>query len=61
MVRKETLKNLKAGLKAAKSELPSEFIVTDLRHALSTLDEILGKTTNDEILNNIFNKFCIGK
>lgn len=58
---KNTRRDLKTALKAVKRELPSEFIVTDLRHALSTLDEILGKTTNEEILNNIFNNFCIGK
>jgi len=39
----------------------SEFIVTDLRTALDTLDSILGKTTNQDILNNIFSNFCIGK
>ena len=40
---------------------PSEIIVTDMRFALSHLDTILGKTTDDDILNNIFANFCIGK
>ncbi|MFH1214819.1 MAG: tRNA uridine-5-carboxymethylaminomethyl(34) synthesis GTPase MnmE [Candidatus Neomarinimicrobiota bacterium] len=38
-----------------------EIIIADLRLVLDHFDEILGKTTNDDILNNIFNKFCIGK
>ena len=40
---------------------PSELIVTDLRFALNNLDEILGKTSENDILNNIFQNFCIGK
>ncbi len=38
-----------------------ELISIELREALSALDTILGKTTPDDILNNIFNQFCIGK
>lgn len=40
---------------------PSELIVTDMRFALNSLDEILGKTSDDDILHNIFQNFCIGK
>lgn len=39
----------------------SELIVTDLRFALNYLDQILGKTSDDDILNHIFKNFCIGK
>ncbi len=38
-----------------------ELISIELREALGALDTILGKTTPDDILNNIFNNFCIGK
>jgi len=41
--------------------LPSEMFIADLRMALNKFDEILGKITTDEILNNIFNNFCVGK
>ena len=41
--------------------LSGEFISVDLRNALRYLGEITGEVTNDEILNNIFGKFCIGK
>jgi len=38
-----------------------EFAAVDLRRALDSLGEITGEVTTDEILNNIFSKFCIGK
>jgi tRNA modification GTPase len=38
-----------------------ELISIELREALDSLDAILGKTTPDDILNNIFNRFCVGK
>ncbi|MDQ3021296.1 MAG: tRNA uridine-5-carboxymethylaminomethyl(34) synthesis GTPase MnmE [Bacteroidota bacterium] len=41
--------------------MSGEFISVDLRNALKYLGEITGEVTNDEILNNIFRNFCIGK
>ncbi|WP_372370856.1 tRNA uridine-5-carboxymethylaminomethyl(34) synthesis GTPase MnmE [Candidatus Uabimicrobium sp. HlEnr_7] len=38
-----------------------EFIVGDLRLALDYLGEIVGKVTTEDILGEIFSKFCIGK
>ena len=39
----------------------NEFIAVHFRRALTALGEITGLVTTDEILNNIFSKFCIGK
>lgn len=44
-----------------KNNLSGEFISVNLRGAEDSLGEIIGKVTADDILNNIFNKFCIGK
>ncbi len=60
-----SLQKAKAHLEGAKrsieEKLTGEFIAVDLRNAESALGEIIGKVTSDDILNNIFSKFCIGK
>jgi tRNA modification GTPase len=38
-----------------------EFIAMDLREIINKLSEITGEITTDDILNNIFSSFCIGK
>ncbi len=38
-----------------------EFLSVELREALDAIGEILGITTPEEILNHIFDNFCIGK
>jgi len=55
---KENLLNAK---KTTISKLSGEFLASDLRLAESALAEIIGEVTPEEILNNIFSKFCIGK
>jgi tRNA modification GTPase len=40
---------------------PLEFVAFELRDSLSHLDEITGERYSDEILTNIFSRFCIGK
>lgn len=53
--------NILKAKKSIKQRLSGEFIAVDLRNAENSLGEIIGKVTNDDILNNIFSKFCIGK
>ena len=54
-----------AALLVAKESLeagqPTDIIVADIREAIHYIGEITGVVTTDEILNNIFSKFCIGK
>ena len=40
---------------------PNDLLALDIKYALNHLGEITGEVTNDEILGNIFSKFCIGK
>ena len=59
------LKQAKESLLIAKESInqnfSGEFIAVDLRNAENHLGEIIGAVTSDDILNNIFMKFCIGK
>ena len=43
------------------NNIPSDLIAIDIRAALHHLGEITGEITSDELLGNIFGKFCIGK
>lgn len=38
-----------------------EFLAVDLREALNALGEITGEITTDDIMNEVFSRFCIGK
>lgn len=52
---------LQRALLAAKAEELQDMIYIDLKSALLALDEITGEVITDDILNNIFDHFCIGK
>ncbi|MBN2029131.1 tRNA uridine-5-carboxymethylaminomethyl(34) synthesis GTPase MnmE [bacterium] len=54
----ELIKKAEASLRKSMSQ---EFIVMDIRGALDVLGEMIGKTVTDDILNQIFSDFCVGK
>ena len=57
----QTQETLIRVLNALKTGLTGDLIAQDLRHALHHLGEITGQISNDDLLKNIFGKFCIGK
>ena len=58
---KKSRENLINARESILKRMSGEFISVDLRNAEMNLAEIIGEVTSDNILNNIFMKFCIGK
>ncbi len=58
---REALGFLEDAGNAAENMLPYDCIVIDVRNAIDLLGEITGDTVQDEIINEIFSRFCIGK
>jgi tRNA modification GTPase len=58
---KRSRENLINARESILNKMSGEFISVDLRNAEMNLAEIIGEVTSDDILNNIFMKFCIGK
>ena len=58
---KRAKENLLKAKNTAVSKLSGEFLASDFRAAEIALAAIIGEVTPEEILNNIFLKFCIGK
>ena len=62
---KEALERTKASLETARESFSEnmslEFVALDLKKSLDAVGEVIGKTYTEEILNQIFSNFCIGK
>ncbi|WP_374164500.1 tRNA uridine-5-carboxymethylaminomethyl(34) synthesis GTPase MnmE [Arcticibacter sp. MXS-1] len=48
-------------LEGIENPVTSDFLAMDIKQALYYLGEITGTVTTDDLLDNIFSKFCIGK
>ena len=55
------LKSVEEVISGLSQGLSSDLVTVDLRMALYHLGEITGEITTDDILGNIFGRFCIGK
>jgi tRNA modification GTPase len=58
---KSSYQSLDAVVEGIDVGITTDLIAFELKRALEYLGEISGEVTNDEILGNIFSKFCIGK
>jgi tRNA modification GTPase len=52
---------LDRALGAARTGTPEEFVLADLNEARRRLEEVTGARTSDDVLHEIFARFCIGK
>ena len=55
------LKGLRKAFRGLKEEAPPELVAFDLRQGINEIDEITGKIYNEQVLDTIFSRFCIGK
>ena len=58
---KRALEELSDAEKALKNKVPIDMIEIDLKKSLETLGEIIGLNYQDEIIDNLFKNFCVGK
>ncbi len=58
---RQTVLLLQESLNTIEMGMSEDFIVIDLRSAWEKLGEITGETIEDDIVNQIFSQFCIGK
>lgn len=57
----QTHESLNQVLTGLDNDVPSDLIALDIRHALHHLGLITGEVSTDDLLDNIFRNFCIGK
>ncbi len=55
------LNSVNEALKSVENEVPLEMIAADIKEAFDTLGEIIGKSYNEELLDELFSNFCLGK
>ena len=56
-----TKKSLEKVLEDIDSQITTDLLAMDIREAISHLGSIVGEVTNEDLLDYIFSKFCIGK
>jgi tRNA modification GTPase len=57
----QTHESLDRVLSGMRDGITGDFLAMDIRQSLHYLGEITGEITTDDLLENIFSKFCIGK
>ena len=58
---KDAQKFIVQALDSLDNKLSLEFVAQDIKDALTYLDDILGKSFSEDLLERIFSEFCIGK
>jgi tRNA modification GTPase len=57
----EAAEHVREGRQGWGAGMPLELLAEELRAATAHLDEITGRTTPEDLLDQIFARFCLGK
>lgn len=57
----KAIKNLNSALESLEKNMPIDIVAISLKDVLSDLGEITGEEASEEIINEIFSRFCLGK
>jgi tRNA modification GTPase len=55
------LEQVNLAIRQLSTQVSGEFVASSLRNALQHLSAITGQISNEDILDSIFSRFCIGK
>jgi len=55
------IKNIEEAKNAVENNLPIDIISISLKQTLEELSKITGENVSEDIINEIFSKFCLGK
>ena len=58
---KKANKNIEDAINTLKNNLPIDIISINIKDALENLGNITGENVSENIINEIFKKFCLGK
>lgn len=58
---RKSIDDLEQAKKGIEIKMPIDVVAVSLKEALEDLSEITGENVSEDIINNIFSKFCLGK
>ena len=58
---RKTKQSLIEAIEAINDNMPLDLVQIDLKEAWDSLGEITGDTAPDELITQLFSKFCLGK
>ena len=58
---RQSINHLREAQETIRKNVGIDFVSIDLRSALENLSELTGESVSDDVINEIFSKFCVGK
>ena len=55
------VKSIESAIESSKNQVPLEMVAVDIKDAFDTLGEVIGVSYKEELLDELFSKFCLGK